>query len=1433
MSADNKKVVNNENLAAFAEALAAKVPLKSDLPTKLSDLANDRGFTDNIGTITSVTLNGTTTTSGGVDLGYLVAQENGKGLSSNDYTTTEKTKLSGIEAGAEVNVIETVKVNDTALTPDANKAVNIEIPTAVADFSDADDYLKVEDYEDDEEVVAAALNDLNDRVSDLESAPAFTESDPVFSASAASGITAADITNWNSKTSNTGTLTGVTVNGTPATVSNGIASFTIDEVEIINVGSVDIWANNPSMPSGTFDSIAAAYNAGKQVIIRIQDSEYVHDYYLEGVYLETGNEDFTFMNSYMSERFTVYSDDHLYAVWIDIPTESTVSGWGFTKNAGTITGITMNGASKGTSGVVNLGTVVTSETDPVFSASAASGITASDITNWNSKTSNTGTLTGVSFNGVDATVTSGVAAITATIPPEVTESTVSGWGFTKNTGTLTTETDPVFTASAAHDITSSDITAWNGKQDAISDLETIRSNASAGAAKVSNVQADWDASSGLAQILNKPTIPSALSDLTDDSTHRVVTDAEKTAWNGKQNALTFDSTPTQNSNNPVTSGGVYTLITENELVTSAAINDLNDRVSDLEDAPAFTESDPVFSASPAHGITAADIAKWNSKDPVHIDLSDKRYLHMKLEGKALLLITAWFADDQYADTCVQYLISVHGQGELGSYDYCADIYAFKETETYSVFKTNSNNNTIVYNSSDDENWLQLETYSPEYGSLVERNIDIVVLEGTAPSEYEANTIGKDGTYAGAIRWHMLGDGAISGIIYDNSTHTIRYSRTNTTGLTNLVAASKIVSDGGGLTGVKFNNTDATVSNGVASITATIPAAPGTLKTNNSSAQSTSASESLSGTINLHKVAKTGTYSDLIGTPTIPDVSDYFDEVAYDSQTKRINFKHGNTVKKYIDATDFIKDGMVDDVEVTTPSTGTNSGVLCLVVTFNTDAGKEDIEIPISSIFNASNYYTKTETDDGFVAKVSGKGLSTEDYTTAEKTKLSGIETGAQANVKPDWNAASGTAAEILNKPTIPSEVTEATVTGWGFTKNTGTLTTETDPVFSASAAAGITASDITNWNGKTSNTGTITGITMNSTSKGTSGVVDLGTVVTAETDPIFTASAAYGISAADITAWNGKQNALTFDSTPTQNSNNPVTSGGVYSVIAEDELITATALNDLNDRVADLEDISVPTAVSDLTNDLGFTSNTGTLTGVSFNGTAATVSNGVASISAPVDIELIDIGIINSFSNVSLPSGTFNTANQAIKDGKTVIIRTSDGEYYNDWHTFTFAEDDSITLFNENYNDSIILQSNDTLSSSDYGFLKKNQLVTESTVSGWGFTKNTGTYSKPSGGIPASDLASAVQTSLGKADTALQSFTETDPVFSASAAAGITSSDITNWNSKTSNTGTLTGVSFNGVDATITSGVAAITATIPTLESLTTSEIDTIWNSAT
>lgn len=59
----------------------------------------------------------------------------------------------------------------------------------------------------------------------------------------------------------------------------------------------------------------------------------------------------------------------------------------------------------------------------------------------------------------------------------------------------------------------------------------------------------------------------------------------------------------------------------------------------------------------------------------------------------------------------------------------------------------------------------------------------------------------------------------------------------------------------------------------------------------------------------------------------------------------------------------------------------------------------------------------TEALNNKVSVVSGKGLSTNDYTTSEKNRLAGIETGAQVNVQSDWNATSGDAF-IKNKPTF-------------------------------------------------------------------------------------------------------------------------------------------------------------------------------------------------------------------------------------------------------------------------------------------------------------------------------------------------------------------------------------------------------------------------------
>lgn len=109
------------------------------------------------------------------------------------------------------------------------------------------------------------------------------------------------------------------------------------------------------------------------------------------------------------------------------------------------------------------------------------------------------------------------------------------------------------------------------------------------------------------------------------------------------------------------------------------------------------------------------------------------------------------------------------------------------------------------------------------------------------------------------------------------------------------------------------------------------------------------------------------------------ITEFFDGAVYDSNTKRINFKHGNTVKAYIDATDFVKDGMVSNVEIKTISSG-GTQVEVLAITFNSDSGKEEIDIPIADIFDASNYYTKTDTDNKISQATSGKADSSDVYT---------------------------------------------------------------------------------------------------------------------------------------------------------------------------------------------------------------------------------------------------------------------------------------------------------------------------------------------------------------------------------------------------------------------------------------------------------------------
>ena len=61
----------------------------------------------------------------------------------------------------------------------------------------------------------------------------------------------------------------------------------------------------------------------------------------------------------------------------------------------------------------------------------------------------------------------------------------------------------------------------------------------------------------------------------------------------------------------------------------------------------------------------------------------------------------------------------------------------------------------------------------------------------------------------------------------------------------------------------------------------------------------------------------------------------------------------------------------------------------------------------------------------FVAKETGKGLSSNDFTNALATKLDGIATGAEVNVQADWNETNSLSdAYIANKPTIPTTASD-------------------------------------------------------------------------------------------------------------------------------------------------------------------------------------------------------------------------------------------------------------------------------------------------------------------------------------------------------------------------------------------------------------------------
>ena len=128
----------------------------------------------------------------------------------------------------------------------------------------------------------------------------------------------------------------------------------------------------------------------------------------------------------------------------------------------------------------------------------------------------------------------------------------------------------------------------------------------------------------------------------------------------------------------------------------------------------------------------------------------------------------------------------------------------------------------------------------------------------------------------------------------------------------------------------------------------------------------------------------------------------------------------------------------------------------IVTSVNGQTGDVSVATKTSDLTNDSGFITASEvpSDDTKVDKVSGKGLSTNDYTTDEKNKLAGIETGANKTVV-DSSISSTSTNPVQNKvvnTALSNKVDK--VSGKGLSTNdlTNTLKSNYDAAYTHSTS---------------------------------------------------------------------------------------------------------------------------------------------------------------------------------------------------------------------------------------------------------------------------------------------------------------------------------------------------------------------------------------------
>ena len=113
----DEKFLDKAGLIYYDTNVKARDAQKSELPTKLTDLNNDGNFVQ--------------------DIAYK--------HTDNNYTDAEKTKLAGIDTGADANIIEAITVNGSAAQI-SNKTVNVTVPTKITDLNNDGNFVQDATY---------------------------------------------------------------------------------------------------------------------------------------------------------------------------------------------------------------------------------------------------------------------------------------------------------------------------------------------------------------------------------------------------------------------------------------------------------------------------------------------------------------------------------------------------------------------------------------------------------------------------------------------------------------------------------------------------------------------------------------------------------------------------------------------------------------------------------------------------------------------------------------------------------------------------------------------------------------------------------------------------------------------------------------------------------------------------------------------------------------------------------------------------------------------------------------------------------------------------------------------------------------------------------------------------------------------------------------